>query len=146
MHPFIAHLVKDHVKQRKLARSLKQSQSIEERKRLLDELSAELLPHMAGEEASIFSYMHGFGSQSVTQQALEAIQEHHIAKLVLGELQNLSLDGEVFSAKAAVLFELNEHHMQEEEVRHFPWLESHASTEDIDGLFESYEVAEAVAS
>ncbi len=145
MHPFIEHLVKDHAEQRTLGRQLKDARNPDDRKRLREKMGVELLPHMAGEEASIFSYMRASGTANAKEHALEAIQEHHVGRIVLSELQALTLDSEVFSAKAAVLSELNQHHMEEEEREHFPWLEKNASTDELDTLFEQYKAAEQSA-
>ncbi len=141
-HPFIRHLLEDHEKQRALGERLKRAEKPAVRRDLRERLSKELLPHMKGEEASVFAYMRGSGDVEARDHALEAVQEHHVARLVLRELLGLRVDGDVFSAKAAVLSELNEHHMQEEEGTHFPWIEKHASKEKLDGLFEDYRVAE----
>lgn len=141
-HPFINHLLEDHEKQRALGERLSKAEKPSVRRDLLERLSEELLPHMKGEEASIFAYIRGSGDVEAREHALEAVQEHHVARLVLRELRGLRIDGNVFSAKAAVLSELNEHHMQEEEGTHFPWIEKHASKETLDGLFEDYEAAE----
>ena len=105
-------------------------------------MSEELLPHMKGEEASVFAYIRDSGDAEAREHALEALQEHHVARLVLRELLSLHVDSDVFNAKAAVLLELNEHHMKEEEDTHFPWIEQHASKETLDKLFEAYEAAE----
>ncbi len=141
-HPFIEHLVADHEKQRELGERLKTAEAPEVRRELREKMSEELLPHMKGEEASIFAYMRGSDDAEARQHALKAVQEHHVARLVLRELSGLHADGEVFGAKAAVLSELNEHHMQEEEGTHFPWIERHASKEKLDDLFKDYEAAE----
>jgi hemerythrin-like domain-containing protein len=141
-HPFIQHLLEDHEKQRSLAAQLKATKEPKVRSDLREELSEEVLPHMAGEEASIFAYMTASGDEEAREHALEAVQEHHVGRLVLQEIMDLSLESDVFSAKAAVLGEINEHHMQEEESEHFPWLEAHASKEKLDELFEEYEAAE----
>ena len=145
MHSFIDHLVQDHNEQRKLGEQLKKAQLPEDRKKLRVKMSSELLPHMAGEEASIFSYMRAAGVEAANEHALEAIQEHHVARIVLQEILDLSPGSEVFSAKAAVLVELNKHHMEEEEGMHFPWLEANASKEQLDALFEDYKAAEKAA-
>jgi hemerythrin-like domain-containing protein len=55
---------------------------------------------------------------------------------------DLDVDDEVFIAKAKVLREVNNHHLKEEEEEHFPRLESLASEEELDTLFEAYEHAE----
>lgn len=141
-HPFIKHLLEDHKKQRALGERLSKAEKPTVRSDLREKMAEELLPHMKGEEASIFTYIRGSGDAEAREHALEAVQEHHVARLVLRELLGLHPDGDVFSAKAAVLSELNEHHMQEEEGTHFPWIEKHASRQTLDGLFEDYEAAE----
>jgi hemerythrin-like domain-containing protein len=55
---------------------------------------------------------------------------------------NLSLESDVFKAKAKVLDELNRHHMDEEEKEHFPWLERNCSADQLEELFDQYERAE----
>jgi hemerythrin-like domain-containing protein len=97
---------------------------------------------MAGEEASVFPYMRDSGDGKADEHALEAVQEHQAARTVLKEIMNLSLESEIFNAKASVLAEMNEHHMSEEERWHFPWLEKHASIEELDELYKKYEKAE----
>ena len=141
-HPFIVHLLEDHEKQRSIAGRLKEAEQSKVRSSLRKEMSDELLPHMAGEEASIFAYIRDSDDAKAAEHALEALQEHHVGRLVLRELADLSLDSDVFNAKAAVLSEINEHHMKEEEGGHFPWIEKHASKEELDELFEQYEAAE----
>ncbi len=141
-HPFIAHLREDHEKQRSIAKQLKKAEKSEVRSDLREKMQDELLPHMAGEEASIFAFIRGSDDTEAVAHALEAIQEHHVARLVLREIVDLQPDSEVFSAKAAVLSELNEHHMHEEEDGHFPWIEKHASKEELDELFKQYEATE----
>lgn len=141
-HPFIKHLLADHEKQRAVGERLKKAVRPDVRGELRENMSDELLPHMKGEEASIFAYIRSSGDAEARGRALEALQEHHVERLVLRELLSLHLDGDVFSAKAAVLLELNEHHMQEEEAGHFPWIETHASKEKLDELFGDYEAAE----
>ena len=51
---------------------------------------------------------------------LEAIEEHHIVKWVLNELENLSPDAENYDAKVTVLIENVRHHVKEEEGELFP--------------------------
>jgi len=143
-HPFIQHLEKDHEEQRKLGQKLKEAKGAEEREKLRQQFHEALLPHVEGEEASIFDYMQDAGGKA-REEAMKAVQEHHVAELVLKELMSLSLEREVFSAKAYVLDELNRHHMEEEETTHFPMLEEMASKEKIDQLFEQYKKAEEAA-
>src|SRR5262247_1201238 len=50
---------------------------------------------------------------------LEAFEEHHVVKLVLGELPNVDPEDERFEAKMTGLSELVEHHADEEEKEMF---------------------------
>jgi hemerythrin superfamily protein len=51
---------------------------------------------------------------------LEAIEEHHIVKWVLNELQDLPPTAENYDAKVSVLIENVRHHVKEEEKELFP--------------------------
>jgi hypothetical protein len=46
---------------------------------------------------------------------LEGFQEHHVADLIVGELEDVATDDEQWAAKFKVLKENIEHHIQEEE-------------------------------
>ena len=140
-HPYIEHLLKDHKKQRKLAKKLVKSESRQDKEKYRQELYDALYPHIMGEDASIFDYLQKQGDEA-RAGALEAMQEHHVDKVLLKELMDLDVDDEIFIAKAKVLREVNNHHLKEEEDEHFPRLESLASEEELDTLFEAYEHAE----
>ncbi|MFP4346426.1 MAG: hemerythrin domain-containing protein [Anaerolineales bacterium] len=143
-HAFIEHLKKDHEKQRKLGEQLRNAKDPERRKELRQKMQEELHPHIEGEEASIFDYMQEAGGEA-REEALKALQEHHVDRVLLRELMDLTLDGETFSAKAYVLDEINRHHIDEEEETHFPMLMRLASEEKLDELYEAYEEAEEQA-
>jgi hemerythrin-like domain-containing protein len=51
---------------------------------------------------------------------LEALEEHHVVKVVLRELEGLDPTAERFDAKVAVMMELVRHHVREEESSLFP--------------------------
>src|SRR5436190_17988150 len=51
---------------------------------------------------------------------LEALEEHHVAKWLLSELEGLDPAAERFDAKATVLIESVRHHVKEEEQELFP--------------------------
>jgi hemerythrin superfamily protein len=53
-------------------------------------------------------------------RVLEALEEHHIVKLMLLELDGMSPEHERFDAKVAVLMENTRHHVKEEEAELFP--------------------------
>ncbi len=53
-------------------------------------------------------------------QVLEALEEHHVVKFILAELDDMSADEERFNAKFTVLMESIRHHVKEEERELFP--------------------------
>ena len=144
-HAFLQHLREDHEKQKELGRKLRGTKNPEERRQLRNEFYEELYPHMLGEEASIFARLKVAENEEVRDDALEALQEHHVSKLVLNELMEIDVDGEIFKAKATVLDELNRHHIEEEEEDIFAHLQKLCSAGELSGLFEQYEKAEQEA-
>src|SRR5689334_6695878 len=56
----------------------------------------------------------------ITDDILESYEEHHVADLLIAELENMSPDDERYKAKTTVLIESVEHHIQEEEENWFP--------------------------
>ncbi|MDY0212839.1 MAG: hemerythrin domain-containing protein [Desulfuromonadaceae bacterium] len=140
-HPFIQHLKKDHEKQKQLGKELSESTDLSIRKEVRQQLYEALYPHIMGEEASFFAYLTKSSVEDIRDQALEGLQEHHVAKIVLKELMKLNIDSDVFKAKAKVLDELNRHHIEEEEGGLFKVLQK-MSTQDLDELFKKYEETE----
>jgi hemerythrin superfamily protein len=51
---------------------------------------------------------------------LEAVEEHHLVKTLIAELEALDSSDETYKAKATVLMELVRHHVEEEEGEMFP--------------------------
>jgi hemerythrin-like domain-containing protein len=51
---------------------------------------------------------------------LEALEEHHVAKWLLAELEDMTPEHERFDAKMSVLMESVKHHIEEEEGELFP--------------------------
>lgn len=140
-HAFIEHLLKDHDKQRDLAEKLVIAKTLEDKEKYRQALYDALYPHIMGEDASIFDFLKSQGGEA-RAGALEAMQEHHVDKVLLAELMDLDLDDEIFTAKAKVLQEVNAHHLHEEEEEHFPRLQRLADENVLFELFETYEVTE----
>lgn len=72
-----------------------------------------LIPHIRAEEDAFYSALQEH--EEARQTALEALEEHHVAELVLNELSDMSTSDERWGAKLQVFQELLEHHIEEEE-------------------------------
>ena len=108
-------LEKDH---RRFEQLLKQGEETTEnavkgRTELLKTITAELNVHELIEEKILYPALrlHPEAKDIV----LESFQEHHVADVIVGELQRLDVSDEQWGAKFKVFKENLEHHIQEEE-------------------------------
>ncbi len=137
-HAFLEHLRKDHSRQKHLGKKLCAAIDIGDRKKLRQSYYDCLLIHIVGEEASIFPLLTRSDDQEARDHGLEAIQEHHVLKIVLYELMELSAESDIFKAKAKILDELNQRHIEEEETTIFAYLYRLCDNKNLDGLFKKF--------
>lgn len=90
-----------------------------EKRQLVDDIIEELSTHAAIEE-QLFYPVTRQTVPSTEGMALESLEEHHIVKWVLSELEGMDPDDERFDAKARVLIENVRHHIEDEEGEYFP--------------------------
>ena len=86
---------------------------------IVDGIIEELSVHAAIEE-QLFYPVTRATVPNIEDAVLESLEEHHIVKWVLNELDALSPENERFDAKVAVLMEAVRHHVKEEEEEYFP--------------------------
>lgn len=89
------------------------------RKRLVDRMIAELSVHAAVEEQFFYPAVRA-KVDGAGDEVLESLEEHHVVKWLLSELEDLDPKAERFPAKVTVLMELVRHHIREEEKDLFP--------------------------
>ena len=89
------------------------------RRKVMDQISAELAHHMAIEEDIFYPAVRGLDTKKTDEMIPEAFEEHHVVKLLLEEIPRLDPEDERFEAKMTVLSELIEHHVEEEEEEMF---------------------------
>jgi hemerythrin superfamily protein len=90
-----------------------------QKRKLVDEIIVELSKHAVIEEQVLYPWAREY-IQDEDDQVLEAIEEHHVVKWLLWELEDLSPDDERFDAKVTVMMENVRHHVKEEESDLFP--------------------------
>ena len=96
-------------------RAVKTKQDIVER------IVRELSIHAAIEEMVLYPAIREAAENGdVDKMVLESLEEHHLVKWVLWELERMSPDDERFDAKVTVLIENVRHHVAEEEKDLFP--------------------------
>jgi hemerythrin superfamily protein len=135
-HELMKELHKDHQEVKSIFKQLIKAQDSSKRKQICGDLQEELIPHMKAEEAIIYPKL--MDKKASKEHALEGIEEHHAAEMVLKELLSLDPGDEKFKARATVLKEMIEHHIKEEEDKIFDDLESKGKGE-LDQLFSQFE-------
>ena len=113
--------------------------------RIRDKLIEHLSKHAAIEELVFYPAVRAKLGDDDAFTVLEGLEEHHIVKLTLSELEKLSPDNERFRPKLTVLIESVRHHVQEEEDEIFPAARDAFSVEELNTLGEEMETLKDVA-
>ena len=139
-------LKKDHKTVEDLFRRFEQAgdRAYVEKRRIVDRIIEELSTHAAVEEQLFYPATRATVPET-EDIALESIEEHHIVKWELHELQDMDPHDERFDAKVAVLIENVRHHVEEEENDYFPKVREELGRNDLNDLGEAMESARKVA-
>lgn len=84
-------------------------------------------------------------SDDLEEKVLESLEEHHVAKATLAELDKLSAEDERYCAKFTVLMESIRHHVKEEEGELFPQLRELMSRAQLEALGAAMKQAKSTA-
>ncbi len=108
-------LTDDHDKMRKLLTELETTteRGLKTRAELFSTIKGELTVHEIIEEEIFYPALKSH--PKAKDIVLEGYQEHHVVDLVVSELEDLDVSDETWGAKAKVMQENVEHHMEEEE-------------------------------
>ena len=93
----------------------------------------ELNIHMTIEEEIFYPAISG-KSDDIKDTVYEGVEEHHVAKVLVSELQGMTPEGDEWIAKVKVLIESVEHHADEEESDMFPPVRSKTSADQRESL------------
>jgi hemerythrin superfamily protein len=111
----IAMLKADHDKMKKLLDELETTteRGVKTRAELFSTIKGELTVHEVIEEEIFYPALKSH--PKAKDIVLEGYEEHHVVDLLMGELEDLDVSDETWGAKAIVMKENIEHHMEEEE-------------------------------
>jgi hemerythrin superfamily protein len=111
----IALLKADHDKVKTLLAKLETTteRGVKTRQELFATLKGELTLHEVVEEEIFYPELKAHPKAEET--VLEGFEEHHVVDVLMGELEKLPVDDETWGAKALVMKENIEHHIEEEE-------------------------------
>lgn len=114
------------------------------RRTLVDTIIRELSVHATIEEQVFYPGARS-AAKGTTDVVLESLEEHHIVKWTLSELEDMDPTDERFHAKVTVLMESVRHHVKEEEQELFPKVRKALSRSALQDLGDRMEAAKAIA-
>jgi len=100
--------------------------------------------HAAIEETTFYPRVRS-QMPDATDDVLEALEEHHVAKWTLSELDGMSSTDERYTAKVTVLMESIRHHVKEEERELFPKVRKAMSRAELQELGDELTAAKRIA-
>jgi hemerythrin-like domain-containing protein len=126
----------DHDKVKKLLNELETTteRGVKTRSELFATIKGELTVHEAIEEEIFYPELKAH--PKAKDIVLEGFQEHHVVDLLMGELESLDVTDESWGAKAIVMKENIEHHIEEEEGEMFKIARRVFDAEELDDLGE----------
>jgi Hemerythrin HHE cation binding domain len=124
----------DHDKMRKLLTELESTteRGVRTREELFSRIKGELTIHEVIEEEIFYPALKEH--PKAKDIVLEGYEEHHVVDTVMAELEGLPVDDERWGAKAKVMQENVEHHMEEEEGEMFQKARQVFDREELDEL------------
>ncbi len=114
------------------------------KRQIVDQIIEELSVHAVVEELLFYPVTRATVPET-EDIALESLEEHHIVKWVLSELEKMSPEDERFDAKVTVLMENVRHHVKEEEDEYFPMVRDELGRNALNDLGDAMEAAKRVA-
>ena len=114
------------------------------KRELVDSMISELAVHAHIEEQVFYPAVRAQVPDE-EDMVLEGLEEHHIVKWTLSELEGMSPSEERFDAKVTVLMESVRHHVEEEEGEMFPGVRKALGRKKLQHLAEKLSAAKATA-
>jgi hemerythrin superfamily protein len=114
------------------------------RRDLVDRIIEELSVHAAVEEQVFYPAVRE-AVPDADDEVLEGLEEHHVVKWTLSELDGMDPEHERFKAKVTVLIESVRHHVEEEEGEMFPKVREALGRKALTEIGDAMELARKVA-
>ena len=130
----ITMLKTDHDKVKGLLSELESTteRGVKTRQELFATIKGELTVHEVIEEEIFYPALRNH--PKAKDIVLEAYEEHHVVDLLMGELESLDVSDETWGAKAIVMKENIEHHIEEEEGEMFKQARQVFDRQELDDL------------
>jgi hemerythrin superfamily protein len=134
----VALIKADHRKVEQLFREYEEAgdRAYKTKQQLVEQITRELEVHTTIEEETYYPAVEAKARRDGKELIGEAIEEHHVVKILLGELAALSPEDDAYDAKVTVLMENVRHHVEEEESEMLPQSEEILGRDELTRLGE----------
>ena len=112
----VALIKADHRKVEQLFREFEEAgdRAYKTKQQLVGQMIRELEVHATIEEETYYPAVEAKAKKDGKELVAEAVEEHHVVKILLGELAGMAAEDDAFDAKVTVLMENVRHHVEEE--------------------------------
>ena len=118
--------------------------AVKTRTELFGRLEREMRVHEVLEEEILYPALKEH--DKAKDLALEGYEEHHVVDTIMGEMRDVSVEDETWTAKFSVMKENIEHHIEEEEGDMFKTARQVLSKQELEELGERMEQRKATAT
>jgi len=134
----VALIKADHRKVEQLFREFEEAgeRAYKTRQQLVEQIIQELEVHALIEEDIYYPAVEAKAKKDGKELVAEAVEEHHVVKVLLGELAGMPAEDDAFDAKVTVLMENVRHHVEEEEEELLPQSEEVLGEDELTRLGE----------
>jgi hemerythrin superfamily protein len=134
----VALIKADHRKVEQLFREFEEAgdRAYKTKQGLVERIVEELEVHATIEEEIYYPAVEAKARKEGKELVAEAVEEHHVVKVLLGELSSMSAEEDAFDAKVKVLMENVRHHVEEEESELLPQSEEVLGKQELTRLGE----------
>jgi hemerythrin superfamily protein len=134
----VALIKADHRKVEQLFREFEDAgdRAYKTKHQLVEQMIRELEVHATIEEETYYPAVEAKAKKDGKELVAEAVEEHHVVRILLGELSTTPAEDEAFDAKVTVLMENVRHHVEEEEEEMLPQSEEILGEEELTRLGE----------
>lgn len=136
---YVEHNKEEHQKAKDLAGKIEAAKKDDKKRTLFNELFVMIYAHHTAEESAVYPKLKQRVKGDDLSTILEMIEEHHLGNYQFSLLDRTSNENETWDAKFAVLKEVLEHHMDEEEQEIGPMIQKEMTKEENDMLLEAFE-------
>jgi hemerythrin superfamily protein len=132
-------LKQDHDEVLQMAQKISQTDEAAEAKKLFEQMREAVVKHARAEERILYPALEDSGDEEAGEMAREAAVEHELVDLLFERMMKMRTASDNWKARASVVKELLEHHIEEEQGEVFQKLGELFEDEELEQMGEHFE-------